>query len=71
MSRVYFPEPPCSDDYWYDTGPLIENLSVYEPAERIRKTGLLDKHGAPLMAHEVMEPVGYVRLRERRDERSR
>jgi hypothetical protein len=69
--KVYVPQrPPAGYEFW-DTGPLIENLSVYEPAERIRKTGLLDKHGAPLMACETMEPVGYVRLRERGNDRGR
>jgi hypothetical protein len=71
MTRIYVPQrPPASYEFW-DTGPLIENLSVYEPAERTRKTGLFDKHGAPLMAHETMEPVGYVRLQERGNDRSR
>lgn len=53
---------PRSDwEDWIDD-PQRPNLTVYEPSDEPRDTGLLDASGTPLYAIEVRDRIGFLRF---------
>lgn len=61
--RRYTVRPRSHD--WWDDEPMLPHLTVYEPDDRPRPTGLLDHHGNELMAVDEREPIGFMRFRDR------
>ena len=45
---------------WYDTGPYLPGLTVFERESVAIPTGLLDKDGNKIMRTDDREPIGYL-----------
>lgn len=63
--RVYRSAPVRADYVWSDVIDAtvhVPSLTVYEPHNDWRETGLVDASGNPLMSREEREPIGLVRF---------
>lgn len=49
--------PKSDSDDWQDKPPIAGATIVYEPENRVEKTGLLDADGTPL--YRVKEKIGF------------
>lgn len=65
--KRYVTMPVKADDEWWDR-PNTESLAhiVYEPDPSPRETGLLDSSGNKIFSVDTMEPIGFVKLSERK-----
>lgn len=61
--RRYVARPTSRE--WWDDEPMLPHLTVYEPDDRPRETGLLDQHGNELVSVPERRPIGFVWLKER------
>jgi hypothetical protein len=71
MSREYSPAParrPRADAYpdaFDDRFAVVRDLTVFEPRDEWRGTGLLDASGTPLMRRERFGPIGFIHHQDR------
>ncbi len=47
------------DEDWWDRGPLLPSLTVYEDDETPRDTGLVDQRGCSIYSFTEKAPMGF------------
>lgn len=55
VSRI---KPKMEDDWW-DRGPLLPGLNVYDSDISPQDTGLVDHHGAVIFSYEEKHQIGF------------
>ena len=55
--------PPKADDGWWDKGPLLPTVNVFEPDAAPKDTGILACNGTKMYRVEEREQVGFIRRR--------
>lgn len=59
--KRYTIKPRQSEEYYEAYGPDFLARTIHEPDPGPYDTGLIDKHGNPILAHCEMPQIGFVR----------